>query len=80
MDLWAGWQIGCIDGLVQDCSNTSALALELLHLHWAIDGLAQHYSNPIVNSLELLQSFTKPSIYQQIESEKMIDNTLKRTF
>ena len=29
--------VGHLDGLVQDCSNSSASALELPVLHWAID-------------------------------------------
>ena len=32
--------------------------------HAHIDGLVQNRSNSIANTLELLQSFTKPSIYE----------------
>ena len=48
--------LNCMDGLVQDCSNSIANALELL----------QSITKPSIwcrNALELLQSITKPSIW-----------------
>ena len=51
-----------IDGLVQDCSNSSALAMELLQsCTKPIDGLVQDCSNSSALAMELLQSCTKPS-------------------
>ena len=59
-----------IDGLVQDCSNSSALAMELLQsctklsiCRIYVDGLAQDCSNSSALAMELLQSYTKPSNY-----------------
>ena len=68
-----------INGLVQDCSNSSALAMELLQsctkplicdLYSAvlivtlyIISLAQDNNNSIANVLELLQSHANPSIW-----------------
>ena len=67
-----------IGGLVQDCSNSSALAMELLqsctkpseqgcqvvryHSSGHYDGLMKGCSNSSVLAMELLQSGTKPSI------------------
>ena len=53
-----------IFGLVQDCSNSIANALELLQscTKPSIRGLVQDCSNSTANSLELLQSCAKPSI------------------
>ena len=63
-----------ISGLVQDCSISSALALEILQPcmkpmidGWVsartIHGLAQYCGNSIANALELPQSWAKPSNY-----------------
>ena len=64
-----------VDGLVQDCSNSIANALELLQFctepsmlcyifSWKqkdhVDGLVQDCSNSIADALELLQSCTEP--------------------
>ena len=56
-----------VDGLVQDCSNSSANALELLQsCSLYFEGLVQDCSNSNANALELLQSCTKPSKYADI--------------
>ena len=49
-----------IDGLVQDCSISSAIVTVLQHKH--IDGLVQDCSISSAHALEILQSGTKPSI------------------
>ena len=61
-----------INGLVQDCSDSSALAMELLrfalsHRHSSIatNGLVQDCSDSSALAMELLQFWTKPSIYKQ---------------
>ena len=50
-----------MDALVQDCSNSSALAMELLQscTKPSLDGLVQDCSNSSVLALELLPSCTK---------------------
>ena len=52
-----------VDGLVPDCSNSIANAMELLQTCTEPDGLVQDCSNAIANALELLQSCTEPSKY-----------------
>ena len=48
-----------INGLVQDCSNSSVLAMEL-----RLSSLSHWYiASYIANALELPQSYTKPPIY-----------------
>ena len=63
-----------IDDLVEDCSNSIALAMELLQFYTEplmstcvskldnFDGLVQVPSNSSVLAVELLQSYTKPRI------------------
>ena len=68
---------GYVDGLVQDCSNSNVLAMELLQsctkpllhiftiryeLQICIDSLVQDCSISFANPLEILQSCIKPSI------------------
>ena len=52
-------------GLMQDCSNSIANALELLQFCTkpSIHGLVQDCNNSIANTVELLKSCTNPSIW-----------------
>ena len=54
-----------IEDLVQDCSNSSVLAVELLQYFTKppINGLVQDCSNSSGLAMELLQSCTDSSIY-----------------
>ena len=74
---WSRPAKGCnIDGLVQDCSNSIANALELVQsctepstcscFHF--DGLMQERRNSIANALELRLPCTNPSIWYQDKS------------
>ena len=64
-----------IDGLAQDSSNSSALAMELLQSYTKsslYDGLVQDCSNSSAFAMELLQSCTKPSRWIQHINVKFV--------
>ena len=66
MDPWAGWQIGYIDGLEQDCSHSSALLQSYIKPPIYINTFKlrynrHHFANNLFKFIFLFENFAEYS-------------------